>query len=167
MPSRAATNTRHPLLREGGRGAGGILAAVLWGLTFAAAPAWALEFRSVAETGAVMFDAPSQKAKPLFIIARGTPVEVVVSLEGWIKVRDAAGDLAWVEKSALAEKRTLIVTAASAGVRAQADDAAPLVFEADKDVLLELVEPGPPGWARVRHRDGQSGFVRANQVWGL
>jgi SH3-like domain-containing protein len=143
------------------------VAAVLAGLTLLAAPAWALEFRSVAEAGAVMFDAPSQKAKPLFIILRGTPVEAVVSLEGWVKVRDAAGDLAWIEKKSLAEKRMLIVTAKSAEVRGQAEAGAPLVFEADKDVLLELVEPGPLGWAKVRHRDGQSGFVRASQVWGL
>lgn len=141
--------------------------AVLAGLTLLAAPAWALEYRSVAEAGTVMFDAPSQKAKPLFIIARGTPVEVVVILEGWVKVRDAAGDLAWVEKKSLAEKRMLIVSAKSAEVRSQAEAGAPLVFEADKDVLLEFVEPGPLGWAKVRHRDGQSGFVRANQVWGL
>jgi SH3-like domain-containing protein len=133
----------------------------------AAAPAWALEFRSVAEAGSVMYDAPSQKAKPIFLVARGTPVEVVVSLEGWIKVRDAAGDIAWIEKRTLADKRMLIVTARSAEVRSQADAGAPLVFEADKDVVLELVEAGPPGWARVRHRDGQSGFVRVNQVWGL
>ena len=142
-------------------------AAVFCVLTFAAAPAWALEFRSVAETGGVLFDAPSQKARPLFIIVRDTPVEVVVSLEGWGKVRDAAGDLAWLEKKSLVEKRTLIVTAKSAEVRSQADSGAPLVFEADKDVLLEFVEPGPLGWAKVRHRDGQSGFVRTNQVWGL
>ena len=142
-------------------------AAVFCVLTFAAAPAWALEFRSVAENGVVLFDAPSQKARPLFIIVRDTPVEVVVSLEGWVKVRDAAGDLAWLEKKSLVEKRTPIVTAKSAEVRSQADSGAPLVFEADKDVLLEFVEPGPLGWAKVRHRDGQSGFVRSNQVWGL
>jgi SH3-like domain-containing protein len=142
-------------------------AAVLAGLTLLAAPAWALEFRSVSEAGTVMFDAPSQKAKPLYIIARGTPVEVVVSLEGWVKVRDSVGDLAWVERRTLAEKRMLIVTAKSAEVRSQADSSAQLIFEADKDVLLEFVEPGPLGWAKVRHRDGQSGFVRANQVWGL
>ena len=47
-------------------------AAVFCVLTFAAAPAWALEFRSVAETGGVLFDAPSQKAKPLFVISRVT-----------------------------------------------------------------------------------------------
>jgi SH3-like domain-containing protein len=153
-----------------GEGAGGWAvraAAVLAGLTLLAAPARALEYRSVAEAGAVMFDAPSQKARPLFIIVRDTPVEVVVGLEGWVKVRDAAGDLAWVEKKSLAEKRMLIVTAQRAEVRAQAEAGAPLVFEADKDVLLEFVEAGPPGWAKVRHRDGQSGFVRANQVWGL
>jgi len=144
-----------------------LTAAVLLGLTFVAAPAAALEYRSVAEAAAVMFDAPSQKAKPLYIIASGTPVEVVVSLGEWIKVRDAAGDLAWIEKKALAEKRTVIVTAKSAEVRAQAEAGAALVFEADKDVLLEFVEAGPLGWARVRHRDGPSGFVRANQVWGL
>ena len=23
------------------------------------------------------------------------------------------------------------------------------------------------GWVKVRHRDGASGFVRINQVWGL
>jgi len=141
--------------------------AVLAGLTFLAAPAWALEFRSVAEAGTVMFDAPSQKAKPLFIIAPGTPVEVVVSLGEWTKVRDATGDLAWIERKSLADKRMLIVAAKSAEVRSQAEAGAPLVFEADKDVLLELVEPGPPGWAKVRHRDGQSGYVRASQVWGL
>ncbi len=141
--------------------------AVLAGLTFLAAPAWALEFRSVAEAGTVMFDAPSQKAKPLFIIAPGTPVEVVVSLGEWTKVRDATGDLAWIERKSLADKRMLIVAAKSAEVRSQAEAGAPLVFEADKDVLLELVEPGPPGWAKVRHRDGQSGYVRTSQVWGL
>ena len=143
------------------------LLAVLAGLTLPAGSAQALEYRSVAEAGVVMFDAPSQKARPLFIIARDTPVEVVVGLEGWVKVRDVVGDLAWVERKSLAEKRTLIVTARSAEVRSQADDGAPLVFAAEKDVLLEFVEPGPPGWAKVRHRDGPSGFVRANQVWGL
>lgn len=54
-----------------------------------------------------------------------------------------------------------------AQVRASPEDGAALVFEADKDVLVDLVEPGPAGWAKVRHRDGQQGFVKANQVWGL
>lgn len=127
---------------------------------------WALDYRSLGEA-AILYDAPSAKAQPLFAIARGTPVEVVVSLEGWLKVRDAKGDLAWVEKRFVADKRTVMVGVDRAQVRAEADDKATVVFEAAKDVLLELVEAAPPGWAKVRHRDGQQGYVKVSQVWGL
>lgn len=126
----------------------------------------AVEFRSV-EAATVLYDAPSQKGKPLFVIKRYTPIEVVVSLEGWSKVRDAEGGLAWIEKKSLSERRTVLVTSDRAQIRRDADEGGVLVFEAEKGVALEFVEPGPTGWARVRHRDGQSGFVRSLQVWGL
>lgn len=126
----------------------------------------ALDYRSVSES-AVLYDAPSQKAKPLFAIAAGTPVEMVVTLAAWVKVRDAKGDLAWIEQRQLAEQRTVQVRAERAQVRANAEDSSALLYEAEPDVLLELVEPAPAGWAKVRHRDGQQGFVKASQVWGL
>lgn len=134
-------------------------------LLFSAA-ACALDYRSVGEA-AVLYDAPSQKAKPLFVIAAGTPVEAIVTLDAWIKIRDMKGDLAWIERRQLAEQRSLQVRATRAQVRARADESAALVFEADPDVLLEFIEPGPAGWVRVRHRDGQQGFVKVGQVWGL
>lgn len=133
---------------------------------FAAPATWAIDYLSLAEPAA-MYDAPSQKARPLFAIAAGTPVEAVVSLDAWVKVRDARGDLAWVEKRHLSQQRTVIVRGERAQVRLQPDEKAALAFEAAKDVVLEFVEPAVPGWARVRHRDGQTGFVKAAQVWGL
>jgi len=129
-------------------------------------PAMALDYLSLAEA-AVMYDAPSQKAVPLFVIARLTPVEVVVALENWYKVRDSGGGLAWVEKRQLTPKRMVQVTAPRAQVRAQPEANAATVFEAEKDVVLELLEVADAGWVKIRHRDGQSGFVRASQVWGL
>jgi SH3-like domain-containing protein len=131
-----------------------------------AGPALGLDYRSVNEA-AVLFDAPSQKAKPLFVIAPATPVELVVGLDAWVKVRDMKGDLAWIERRQLADQRTLQVRAGGAQIRSEASDTARLVFEAEPDVVLELVEPAPVGWARVRHRDGAQGFVKAAQVWGL
>ena len=128
--------------------------------------AWALDYLSVAEA-APMYDAPSQKARALFAIAAGTPVEAVVTLDAWIKVRDAKGDLAWIEKRFLSQKRTVIVKGEQADVRVQADENSAVAFKAAKDVVLEWLEPGPLGWGRVKHRDGQSGFVKATQVWGL
>ena len=126
----------------------------------------AIEYRTV-DAVAVLYDAPSQRGSKLFVIRRDTPVEVVVSLEGWSKVRDAAGGLAWIEKKYLSEKRSVIVTVDQAEVRQKAEEGSPLVFEAERNVALEYLETVPGGWIRVRHRDGQSGFVRANQIWGL
>jgi len=140
--------------------------AVLLGLAALAPLAHALDYRTVVEAAPV-YDAPSAKSKPLFVVLAGTPVELVVSLEGWSKVRDSRGDLIWIEKKQLAEKRNVIVRAERAQVRAAAEEKATLVFEAERDVVLELVETIPGGWARVRHRDGQSGFLKAPQVWGL
>ena len=130
-----------------------------------ALPALAVEFRTV-EVPTVLYDAPSQKGSKLFVIKRNTPVEAVVTLEGWVKVRDAEGGLAWIERKSLSERRSLIVTAARAEVRQSPDEAAALFFEAEKSVALDYVETLPGGWVKVHHRDGQSGFVRANQVWG-
>lgn len=142
------------------------LVALAAGLLSAAGAAHALEFKSVGAAPAVLYDAPSAKGRKMFVAPRGMPVEVILTYGAWTKVRDAGGDLTWVESKYLAPKRNVIVTAASARVRTAAEESAPLVFTADKGVLLDLVDTVAGGWAKVRHRDGQAGFVRAAEVWG-
>lgn len=134
----------------------------------------AAEYRSIGDAAVVLYDAPSAKAKPLFVLGRDTPLEVIVPVEGWSKVRDAGGTIGWVERKALADKRTLVVRVPLAEVRANPDDSAALVFRAEQNVLLDLAESASsaattavPGWVKVRHRDGQVGFVRITQVFGL
>ena len=124
------------------------------------------EFRSIGEV-AVMYDAPSVRASRLYVAGPNLPVEVISTDGAWVKVRDPFGGLSWVERKVLAERRTVLVTAAVADVRARAEDAAPLAFQAQAGVVLEVIEVGPSGWARVRHADGASGYVRIIQVWGI
>ena len=134
------------------------------------ASAWSAsagEFRSIAENGTPMYDAPSVRAKKLFVASRQYPVEVVISIDSWVKVRDQAGDLVWVEKKTLSEKRTVIVTVPVADVKQAANDQAPLVFQAQQGVALDVAELPAGGWVRVRHAEGQSGYVKINQVWGI
>ena len=134
------------------------------------ASAWsanAAEFRSIAENGTPMYDAPSVRAKKLFVASRQYPVEVVISIDSWVKVRDQAGDLVWVEKKTLSEKRTVIVTVPVADIKQAANEQAPLVFQAQQGVALDVAEPPAGGWVRVRHAEGQSGYVKINQVWGI
>jgi SH3-like domain-containing protein len=132
----------------------------------AATPATAADFRSVGENAAVLFDVPSLKGKKTHVISRGYPLEIVVTVEGWVKVRDAGGELAWVEAKNLSERRTLMVKAKLADIRQAAADNAPLSFQAEQNVLLDLVELTGNGWARVTHRDGQGGYIKISQVWG-
>ena len=126
----------------------------------------ALEFFSVADTAAVMYDAPSLKAEKIYVVSQYLPVEAVVKVEGWVKVRDSGGGLAWVEKKALSDKRYVIVTMPLAEARQAADASSALVFQAQQNVVMEWLEPAANGWIKVRHRDGQSGFVKTSQVWG-
>ena len=136
--------------------------------------AGAADFRSTRDAANILYDAPSSRAKPLFVYGRDVPVEPLVSVEGWTKIRDASGTIGWLQSKALGDKRMLIVRAPGADVHAAPDDKAPVVFRADRDVLLELAEPATsaattatPGWVKVRHRDGQTGYVHLSQVFGL
>ena len=135
-------------------------------LLLAAFSASAADYRSVQENAAVLYDAPSRQATPLYVVSRNYPLEVIVNLEAWVKVRDHAGALTWIERKALSEKRMLLVTALAAEARLRPEDAAPAVFSAAQNVVLELLEVAPNGWLRVRHSDGATGFVRAASVWG-
>lgn len=134
---------------------------------FLAPAAAAAEYRSIGDRAAVLFDAPSVKADRLFVASRGHPFEVLVKLDQWTKVRDAGGEVAWVENRALGDRRNALVNVPVADVRAAPDAKSPLVFEAYRQVLLEVLEPPAEGWVKVRHRDGQQGYARVAHLWGV
>ena len=142
----------------------GLAALALLALASSAA---AGEFRSIAESGTPMYDAPSVRAKKLFVASRYYPVEVVINIDAWAKVRDQAGDLSWVEKKALSDKRTVVVTAALADVRQTPSEQGALVFQVQKGVALDVAEPQSGGWVKVRHAGGEVGYLKISQVWGL
>jgi SH3-like domain-containing protein len=135
-------------------------------LALSVGAAHALDYKSVGTNPAVLYDAPSAKGRKLFVAPRGMPVEVVLTYGEWSKVRDVAGDLTWVESKMLSPRRSVIVNVPGTKVRSAAEESAAIVFTADKGVLLDLLEPASQGWAKVKHRDGQVGFVKATDVWG-
>nr|AUN37365.1 hypothetical protein [uncultured bacterium] len=133
-----------------------------------APPAAALDFRATIEPATIFYDGPSLKSHKLFVVGRDYPVEVVVSVEGWVKVRDINGTpLAWVEKKALGERRVVAVKVPLGEVFAAPDANSKSVFKAEQNVLLDLVEPPASGWVKVRHRDGQTGYINISQIWGV
>lgn len=130
--------------------------------------ALALEFRSVSVPKAVLYDAPSNAAKKILLISQYYPVEIVVNLGDWLKVRDAQGSISWVEAKQLSNKATVLVTVSRAEIRQGPDSSSSLVANVEKDVVLEVVEAKlNNGWIKVKHRDGASGYILISSTWGF
>ena len=149
-------------------------AATLWAafclvptLTLAQAPAAAPLFAAIGDKPAILYDGLSTKANKTFILSRFHPVEILVKLDKWTKVRDADNTVGWMENAFIGEKKFVQVVSGTAEIRAAPNGNATIAFEAQRAVLLEATgAPSADGWLPVRHRDGQSGFVRVSQVWG-
>src|SRR5690606_14907005 len=93
-------------------------------------------------------------------------LELLSTLNQWVKVRDASGDVLWVHRGDLAESRH-VVASTLAAIRRTAQVNGELVVQVERGVLLEVVDASAPaGWLRVRHRDGATGFVSTGEVWG-
>jgi SH3-like domain-containing protein len=135
-------------------------------LFFGASVADAVEYVSVSESNAILYDAPSTKAKKLFVVNRYMPFEQVVTLDSWVKVRDRSGSLYWVEKRLLSNKRYVFALLPLLDVHVEPNFASSRLFQVRQQVALEFIESTGTGWVRVRHQDGNTGYVRSNEVWG-
>ncbi|MEO6421231.1 MAG: SH3 domain-containing protein [Candidatus Nitrotoga sp.] len=135
-------------------------------LITAAGSVYALDYVSVADSSAILYDAPSLKAKKIFVVNRYLPLEQVVSLDDWVKVRDSSGSISWIEKHALSSKRFVEVISPLVAVHEEAEADAPVVFNTRQQVALEWLETSDDGWVKVRHPDGITGYVKAKEVWG-
>ena len=126
----------------------------------------AVDFVSVAESSAILYDAPSLKANKLFVVNRYMPFEQVVTLDNWVKVRDHSGGLYWLEKRVVSNKKYLFALNPLVDVRAEPDFGASRVIQVRQQVVLEWLADTGAGWVKVRHVDGEVGYVRSAEVWG-
>lgn len=126
----------------------------------------AAEFRAVSVPKAIVYDSPSAQSKKLYLLGQGYPVEVIVNLAEWVKVRDQQGGLSWIDAKQLSTKRTLLIIS-PVEIKQTPDTAGAVVARVEKDVVVDLLEPAKNGWVKVKHRDGVLGFIQTSAVWGL
>jgi SH3-like domain-containing protein len=128
---------------------------------------YAADFRSILPAKAISYDAPSAASNKLYIMHQGYPVEVIVNLGAWVKVRDQKSGLSWVEGKDLDTKRMVLVTDQT-DIRETESADGKLIATVEKDVVLELLSPNMNwGWVKVRHQDGLSGYIQSSAIWGL
>ncbi len=126
------------------------------------------EFRSVSVSKTILYEAPSATTKRVYLVSEGYPLEVIVNLGDWLKVRDPYGTLSWVESKNLQSKRTVIVKVDKANIFKEPELKSALLANIEKDVVIELSDPLiTSGWIKVRYQQDLDGYIQASQVWGI
>ena len=139
----------------------------VWIVCFISQSAYA-EFRSVAFAKTILYEAPSATTKRVYLVGEGYPLEIIVNLGDWLKVRDPYGTLSWAESKNLQSKRTVIVKVDKANIYKEPESKSTLVATIEKDVVIELSDPLiTNGWIKVRYQQDLDGYIQTSQVWGI
>ncbi|QLQ20849.1 MAG: SH3 domain-containing protein [Exiguobacterium profundum] len=93
------------------------------------------------------------------------PLRITAEYENWRRVEDADGEGGWIHYSLLSGVRSVMVQQDMAEFRAQPDDRAEVVFQAEMGVIGKIVECHN-GWCRVS-LDGEKGWVAETALWGV
>jgi SH3-like domain-containing protein len=126
------------------------------------------EFRSVISPKTILFEAPSATTNRVYLVGEGYPLEVIVNLGDWLKVRDPYGTLSWAESKNLQSKRTVIVKVDKANIYKEPESKSALIATIEKDVVIELSDPLiTNGWIKVRYQQDLDGYIQTSQVWGI
>lgn len=128
--------------------------------------AQALEYVSVADSTAILYDANSTKAKKLYVVSRYTPLEKVVNLGSWLKVRDSSGTMAWIEGRAVSDKQYVVVSVALATVWKLPEYNSPALYQVSRNAAMESLGINGGGWIKVRDQEGAVGYLKSVDVWG-
>lgn len=94
----------------------------------------------------------------------GMPLRITAEYEHWRRVEDAEGAGGWIHYSLLSGVRSVLVAQDIAEFRTQPEDAAPVRFQAERNVVGWIIEC-QTDWCRISI-DGEKGWVRKTALWG-
>ena len=135
---------------------------------FASAIVQAGDYRSVAVANATLFESPSLQAKKVWILSLYYPVEIIVNLGQWLKVRDAEGGLYWLEANTLSTRLTALVVDSKTDLRQSDSATSTLLAILSKDVVVDVLGVSSKrNWIKVRHYNGITGYVARTALWGV
>jgi SH3-like domain-containing protein len=135
------------------------------GSLLAASPASAGEILCVKGESANFREGPGQDHPILFAADRFYPVEVLETKDGWSKIKDFEGDVAWVAARLLAKQETVVVEEDRVNVRDDAGTSSEVVFKAERGEVFK-VEKRDGRWLKVVDASGDGGWIRDDMVWG-
>jgi len=126
------------------------------------------EFVSVKIKKAILYEGPSNSTKKLFIVTQDYPLQIIVSLKDWKKVKDHEGKISWIQSSSVYQERTVMVIRNKVNLYHEASLQSAKLADISKFVVLKLDSPlVTDGWIKVKSQlEGIVGFLKVEGVWG-
>lgn len=101
----------------------------------------------------------------LWSVGQYYPVDTLKRSGNWYLIRDFEGDEGWIFHRLLAKIPAVIVKVPLANVRQGPGAKTAILFQAEKGVSFKRL--GKHGaWLKVRHADGDIGWIHHSLVWG-
>jgi SH3 domain protein len=131
--------------------------------------ALAAEFVSIKAKKALLYEGPSSSTKKEFIITEGYPLQVMVRLKDWIKVKDHLGKISWIQSTDISKDRNVMTLNDNVNLFYKPTTDSVHLAKIEKDILLKLLSSFPTnGWIQVKTLSQNiEGYIRAEDVWGL
>jgi len=120
---------------------------------------------SVASPKANVRSGPGLNHEILWSVGKYYPVDIVKKSGNWYKIRDFEGDIGWMHRSLLKKIPAVIVKGALVNVRSGPGMKYRVLFQAEKGVSFKLLKK-KKNWLKVRHADGDIGWIHKSLVWG-
>lgn len=120
---------------------------------------------SVAVDKANVRSGPGTNHETLWSVGKYYPVDIIKKSGNWYRVRDFEGDIGWIHRRLLKEIRAVIVKSDIVNVRKGAGTGFRILFQAEKGVSFKVLKRKKK-WLKVRHADGDVGWVHRSLVWG-
>lgn len=120
---------------------------------------------SVAASKVNVRSGPGTSHEILWSVGKYYPVDIIKKSGNWYRIRDFEGDTGWIFRSLLKKIPAVIVKGTIVNVREGPGTNYRVLFQAEKGVSFKLLNR-KKRWLRVRHADGEVGWIHESLVWG-
>ena len=132
-------------------------------------PVFSAEFIAVKTKKSILYEGPSESTSKEFIVTQSYPLQVLVKLKDWIKVRDHEGKISWIKAKDITRDRTVLTLKNNVILFYKPSYSSVKLADISINVALRLVSPlNTDGWIEVKTLSQNiEGFIRVQDVWGF